>query len=194
MKLSSRITGELQTDAAIKEICKLIKPNSILEIGFNRGKSASMWLEHSTANLVSIDLRPRTEVTTSIDTFNELYPGRFEYLSINAHTELPFQKFDWVGKYDLIFVDSSHSKSSFIIDTNTSLYFGAKYIAYDDYFKHKNSNFLQTYLDKEHNVELIQTWEHDQGIALVKNLNVDLCKGNKSHLDIIKDELNNFRQ
>tara|TARA_Y100000004_G_scaffold194777_1_gene260197 strand:- start:82 stop:666 length:585 start_codon:yes stop_codon:yes gene_type:complete len=194
MKLSNKITGELQTDVAVKDICELIKPTNILEIGFNRGKSASMWLKHSTANLVSIDLRPQSEVIESINTFNELYPNRFEYLSINAHTELPFKKDEWVGKFDFIFIDSSHTKSSFVIDTNVALYFGAKYMAYDDYFKHRNSSFIQNYINTEPNIKLLKTWNNDQGVALVENLNINSCKGNKSHLDIIKNELNNFRK
>ncbi|MGL1446978.1 hypothetical protein ACSTIZ_00530, partial [Vibrio parahaemolyticus] len=46
---------------AIKLTANAIKPKRILEIGFNMGRSASMWLKFTDANITSVDISDKEE-------------------------------------------------------------------------------------------------------------------------------------
>ena len=191
-KLSNNNTGEMPDNCffSIKDICDYTKPTSILEIGFNRGNSALMWLLNSEAKLTSIDVRKEVEIKKSLDTLKSNFPSRFEYHKIDAYKQLPF-KSEWVGKFDLIFIDCWHVPVGYELDSNTAMYFGSPYIAYDDYLTHTHSSFIKKFVKDHKNLEEIKTYPTGAGQSIVKNLNYTETKGDEIFLENNKKIISN---
>ncbi len=167
-QLSNTNTGEMPDGSfdSIKNICEITTPKSILEIGFNRGNSALMWLLNSEANLTSIDIRSEEEVKNTLKVLNGEFGKRFEYYKIDAYNELPF-KSEWIGKFDLIFIDCWHVPLGYELDTNTAMYFGSQYIAYDDYVSHPHSSFIQNYVRNNDNLKELKTYPTGNGQSII---------------------------
>jgi len=166
---SPKVTGELEYGSfpSIKDICERVNPSSILELGFNRGVSALMWLENSKAILNSVDIRTKEEVVKSINYLTESYPNRFTYTSFN-HAFLPGVQSEYINKYDLVFIDGDHSKPTILRDTKTALTFNPKYIAFDDYFHISHGDDTKSVI-KECNLEIISEYHTSCGHVLTRN-------------------------
>tara|TARA_B110000037_G_C16937048_1_gene431092 strand:- start:110 stop:676 length:567 start_codon:yes stop_codon:yes gene_type:complete len=169
--LSPKVTGELEFESfsSIKDICKRTNPTSILELGFNRGASALMWLENSKATLHSVDIRTEAEVLKSTQYLIQSYPNRFTYTSFD-HSLLPGVKSKYINKYDLIFIDGDHTKEAILRDTKIALTFNPKYIAFDDYFHRSHGQDTKDVI-QEHNLEIISEYNTSCGHVLTKNPN-----------------------
>jgi len=189
-KLSNPNTGEMPDSSfkAIKDICKIVNPNSILEIGFNRGSSALMWLLNSKAHVTSIDIRTEQDLEKSLDVLKSNFKDRFNYYEKDAYKELPFES-DWVGKFDLIFIDCWHVPLGYELDTKTAMFFGSPYIAYDDYLTHSESNFIRNFVEKNPNLKEIKTYSGGFGQSLVQNVNYLQTRNDDILLDNIKNML-----
>jgi hypothetical protein len=185
-KLSDKCTGEIDEFGffSIKEICEITKPLNILEIGFNRGNSALMWLLNSDANLTSIDIRKKTSISESLNLLYDKFPNRFEYLEKDAYLELHLTN-EWVNKFDLIFIDAWHVPLGYEVDTLTAKYLGCNYIVYDDYVSHKNAPFIQNYVKKDSDLAEIKRYETNQGLVKVINDK----SNNENVLNIIKQKV-----
>ena len=201
-ELSPTNTGEMPATSinGIKEICSLVKPVSILEIGFNRGSSALMWLLNSEATLTSIDVRREEDISDSISTLKSNFKNRFSYHRMSAYQDLHLMS-DFVGKFDLIFIDCWHVPIGYEADTNTALYFGSKYIAYDDYVSHSYSSFVQQYIKNNINTKEIKRWNYGTGQGLVENINHTKTRGSleissyiTSFLERNKDQINKLNE
>ncbi|MDB4414495.1 class I SAM-dependent methyltransferase [bacterium] len=167
--LSPKVTGELDYESfsSIKDICKRTKPTSILELGFNRGASALMWLENSKASLHSVDIRTEMQVLKSTTYLTKYYPNRFTYTSYD-HSLLPTVKSKYINKYDLIFVDGDHSREAILRDTKIALTFNPKYIAFDDYFHRSHGQDTKDAI-QECKLEIISEYNTSCGHVLTKN-------------------------
>ena len=167
--LSPKVTGELEFESfsSIKDICERVTPLSILELGFNRGASALMWLENSEATLHSVDIRTEAEVLKSTQYLTQSYPNRFTYTSFD-HSLLPEVKSEYVNKYDLIFIDGDHSKEAILRDTKIALTFNPKYIAFDDYFHRSHGQDTKDVI-QECKLEIISEYNTSCGHVLTTN-------------------------
>mgnify|MGYP006093052705 CR=1 FL=1 len=167
--LSPKVTGELEFESlsSIKDICERVNPTSILELGFNRGASALMWLESSKATLHSVDIRTEDKVLKSTQYLTQSYPNRFTYTSYN-HALLPEVRHEYVNKYDLIFIDGDHSKTAILRDTKIALTFNPKYIAFDDYFHVAHGRDTKDVI-QECNLEIISEYNTSCGHVLTIN-------------------------
>ena len=125
--------GELKEESfdTVNNICSLLKPKNILEIGFNRGTSAIYWLQNSNANVISIDIRPLVNVKKSIDYINSRYPSRFEYIEMDSRS---IRTEDWYNKFDLAFIDGDHSLRGVNSDIEKCIQMNIRYFTFDDYF------------------------------------------------------------
>ena len=105
----------------VEEIYKLHEINSMLEIGFNIGCSATMWLEwHPTKSnkLVSIDICNHKDTLAAVETVKARYGDRFEFIktsSLEARDLLEGYKFD------AAFIDGDHSAYAVRSDTLLAL-------------------------------------------------------------------------
>jgi hypothetical protein len=172
--LSTPSVGELEFESleSIKSMCNKANPSSILELGFNRGMSAIMWLEGSNATLHSIDIKSTDEVANSIEYINTTYPFRFTYTSLD-HNQLDQYKTEFKNKYDLIFIDGDHSFSAILRDTENALDFNPKYIAYDDYFHVAHGTDTRKVINN-FNLEIIEEYNTTCGHVLTKNIHYKL--------------------
>jgi predicted O-methyltransferase YrrM len=167
-QLSGATTGELEFESfnSIKTICEKVQPKAILELGFNRGASAIMWLENSKATLHSIDIKIKEEVESSLNCIQAMYPDRFTYTCID-HALLLDMIEELKDKYDLIFIDGDHSYEAIYRDTKNSIQLNPKFIAFDDYF-HVAHGLDTKRVIQEFNLEIIEEYNTSCGHVLTK--------------------------
>jgi len=167
-QLSGAITGELEFESfsSIKAICEKTQPKTILELGFNRGVSAVMWLENSEATLHSIDIRSQQEVESSLNYIQTAYPNRFTY-TCKDHALLSDMVEEFKDKYDLIFIDGDHSYEAIYRDTKNSIQFNPTFIAFDDYFHVAHGHDTKKVI-AELNLEIIEEYNTSCGHVLTK--------------------------
>jgi len=149
-----------------------------------------MFLLNSEASITSIDVREESEIKNSINTIKENFGDRFIYLKKNAYSELPYLS-EFIGKFDLIYIDCWHTPEGYEMDTNTAMLFGSKYIVFDDYMTHKNSNFIKNYVKNNNNLQEIILYNIECGKALIENINYEKTKDSYEILENIKNIYNN---
>tara|TARA_R110000823_G_scaffold259260_1_gene380477 strand:+ start:485 stop:1048 length:564 start_codon:yes stop_codon:yes gene_type:complete len=161
--------GEVKYESfkAIKDICRISNPTTILELGFNRGASAFMWLESSKAKLHSIDRLLPTHVEKSINYFNLKYPGRFQYTHYD-HQNLTDLSLELTNQYDLIFIDGEHTQNGIYRDTKNSISLNPKFIVFDDYL-HKSHEMDIFWVIKDFKLEIIREYNTSNGHVLTYN-------------------------
>lgn len=117
---------------------------SILEIGFNIGCSASMWLEWDKTQkvtLTAVDICKHGATVPASQTVQERYGDRFRFFGSDSKKAKPLLE----GKsFDMAFVDGDHSYEGVIADSKMSIDLGVNVLLYDDWHekdtKHKGSN------------------------------------------------------
>jgi hypothetical protein len=173
--LSKNTVGELLHERsweAVKDICQQVQPIYILELGFNRGSSALMWLFNTPdeTKLHSIDIRSQEEVSESLEYINSIFGKRFKYSHLNHSllTETYTKGLGMVNKYDLIFIDGDHSYNGILRDTKNALKLNPKYIAFDDYFHAAHGRDTQKVIS-EMGLKIIKEYKNATGQALTKN-------------------------
>lgn len=89
----------------IKKISKNL--NEILEIGFNAGHSAEIFLENnSSANVTSVDNSYWYYTEIGKKFLEYKFPNRFNFISVDS--QKINQELTSTNKYDLIFIDGNH--------------------------------------------------------------------------------------
>lgn len=122
-------TGHLKAHhfEVFKDIIKITKAKTILELGFCVGHSSIMWLETDPeVSVVSTDIEVRQG---SIDYINQHWGSRFKFLNLNH--SLINRQFD-VGQFDLIFIDGNHERGPASSDMEASMKLKPTYIVLDD--------------------------------------------------------------
>lgn len=114
----------------VEEILAITKPKSILEIGFNIGYGAVLWLELSKANLLSIDICRHGGTIPASEQISKLYSDRFEFINCDSTTVYPQIK---DRKFDLVFIDGNHFLPGPISDLFMAYALGTKWVLVDDY-------------------------------------------------------------
>jgi len=158
--------GELSSDSiyTIQDICSITKPTNILEIGFNRGNSALMWLENSNANLTSLDIK---DSPNSVRYLKSTYGDRFTFYKMDSAQILAYNL--RVTTYDLIFIDGDHSYEAVKLDAENSIKLNTKYIVFDDYDHWKHGEDIKKIIN-DLPLEVIKKYDSGPGQVLVKNL------------------------
>jgi predicted O-methyltransferase YrrM len=146
-------------------VTAVAKPKSILEIGFNAGHSACMWLSRTDANVTSVDIEFGLCHKLGSEYLTEKFPDRFKFIQCDS-TKLYEQIKD--NQYDLVVVDGGHCTDICLSDCYLSLKLGAKYLVVDDVIvaesvKNGVDQFVAENSDK---VKLINKWNVAWGVAL----------------------------
>jgi predicted O-methyltransferase YrrM len=99
------------------ELCSNDFIKSILEIGFNGGHSADLFLSSSNATVLSFDLGENLCVQTAKDYIDIKYPSRHQLILGNSVDTIP----QYISQYpnttfDLIFIDGCHDYDVAITD------------------------------------------------------------------------------
>lgn len=116
----------------LKEIAEIVKPKIIMEIGFNMGWSASLWLNIlPECYLYSCDVSTKKETILAAEILKKRYGNRFEYKNRNADDF--FMHFCIPSFYDLIFIDGSHLLNDIEEDIKLAIDLRIPFIALDDW-------------------------------------------------------------
>ena len=114
---------------ALKYIRELVKPRSVLEIGFYAGHSTSYMAEyfHPDCKIISCcPDHPRGRAYG--DVVMEKYPNVTVHLTPSPDILEKVRD----TEFDLVFVDGNHARKNVIDDTTVALILGAKYVLYDN--------------------------------------------------------------
>ena len=103
----------------------------MLEIGFNLGYSARIWLSLlPEVQLTSVDISNKKETLTAAAVVSEKYPDRFRFVNADSKTIaslLPGETFD------IAFIDGDHSEEGIVADIQNCLDLGIKTMLFDDW-------------------------------------------------------------
>jgi predicted O-methyltransferase YrrM len=106
---------------------------SILEIGFNIGCSASMWLEWDktqSVTLTAVDICKHSATVPAAQTVQARYGERFRFYGSDSKKAKPLLE----GKpFDMAFIDGDHSYEGVVADTLMAIELGATILLYDDW-------------------------------------------------------------
>ena len=129
-QLASTNTGETGSFCLpfFDDVINIIGGGEILEIGFNRGASALKWLIDSNVKLTAIDIIQRDQ---SINLLKREFGDRFDFKLLNSNNLA--EQTQWVGRFNLIFIDGEHSYSGVLNDIKVSLTLKPNYLFFDDY-------------------------------------------------------------
>jgi hypothetical protein len=110
-------------------VYELLRPRSVLEIGFNLGHSATIWLELGVATVCSTEIRIVEPVLAAEKAIKRRYEGRFNLDRLDG-------TFPHLPRYDLGFVDGSHEYPHVVDDISRCLELQVPYLLMDDYDSH----------------------------------------------------------
>lgn len=113
-----------------RDTIEIVKPKRILEIGFNIGYSAAMWLTLSDAHVDSLDISMKDETLYAAGLLDHRFGKpivRFEYFLRSLYYS--------VGKYyELCFIDGAHDEQSIINDIMLCKELEIPYLLFDDWY------------------------------------------------------------
>ncbi len=140
------------------------KPKRILEIGFNAGHSASMWLSRTDATVLSIDYLYRDCVRIGSEFLKAKFPDRFSFMQCNSldlYEKIKGQEFD------MVVVDGGHATEVCLSDCNLALKLGAKWLVVDDAIVADSvrigvDRFVE---DNKDRVKLVNRWNVAWGVV-----------------------------
>lgn len=158
-----------------KDIVTKTDAKSILEIGFNIGYSAAIWLEQDIKQLYIIDINNHKDTEQAIKATIKAYPDSFiNYLLTDSTDDIAKQ---WViPKIDLAFIDGGHTYEICMSDSLLSINKGAKWLLYDDVIEKHNNGIWKaiTELEEKNIIELEcsypMTWVGEGYVVLAKVL------------------------
>ena len=149
---------------AFREAFEIVNPASVIEIGFNCGYAAAVFLSISDATLLSCDISMKDETLIGAEILTKQSDGRFTYY--HRHSE-SFKTYTKQIAFDLCFVDGGHLKDDVMVDIDMCLLLKIPYLLFDD-IKPEFGD-VQEVIDTYGELELIKTWGN---IALYKNIRV----------------------
>lgn len=151
------------------EILEIAQPETILEIGFNAGASALLFLMiDSGIYMESIDIVDNEKSSEFLfKSYGHLL------IQINSSNIFPDEGF-LESHYDLIFIDGDHSEEAVIRDIQNSLRFTPKYLLFDD-VRHPSHSYIERIIteDFKDKLDVVKLWEFND---IWEGYSMALCK------------------
>jgi len=148
----------------IQDLYNKYKVKSILEIGFNIGYSASMWLEFDhdkKSTVTSVDIGIHADTVKAAEAVKNLHGDRFSFIlcdSKKVRKQLEGQLFD------LAVIDGDHSDPGVASDIRLCLDLQIPLLLFDDYWTYSDSNGIRKVCDQ---------FLHDRKISLLEVYSLD---------------------
>lgn len=159
----------------IQDIYNKHKIKSILEIGFNIGYSASMWLEFDVdkkSTLTSVDIGIHKDTVKAAEAVKNLHGDRFEFILCDSK-KVKNQLKDRL--FDLAFIDGDHSAVGVHADIQLCMILQIPLLLFDDYWTDSDTNPIRGVCDqfvKDKKLSLVKVYDLDTEqpkIALFRN-------------------------
>ena len=148
----------------VQDIYNQYKVESILEIGFNIGYSASMWLEFDPdkkSTLTSVDIGIHADTVNAAEAVKNLHGDRFSFILSNSKkvkNQLQGQLFD------LAFIDGDHSDVGVASDIRLCIDLQIPLLLFDDYWTDQDQNGIR---------KVCTQFVHERKMSLLKVYNLD---------------------
>ena len=132
----------------IQDIYSQYNIKSILEIGFNIGYSASMWLEFDPdkkSKVTSVDIGIHADTIKASEAVKNLHGDRFSFILCNSKKvkqQLKGQLFD------MAFIDGDHSAPGVASDIRLCLDLEIPLLLFDDYWTYSDTNAIKKVCDQ----------------------------------------------
>lgn len=145
-----------------QEVIELCAPESILEIGFNVGHSALIWLSLSRAALTSVDSGALPNTEEGVRQIGDLFKERFCF--IRSDSRHVFEQIK-EQRFDLIFVDGGHGYGVCFNDLMLAVHLDIPYILIDDIRYGRVGDAVRDFMkDKEY--VTVKEWKIKYGVVL----------------------------
>lgn len=144
---------------AFREVLEISKPERILEIGFNIGGSALLFLSINPELVYdSVDISMSEK---SVDWLSKKFRG-FNFTQLNSSDLIPNTEY-FLGRYHLVFIDGDHGYDAVVSDIETAIKFKPQYILLDDY-KHPSHAYIETIVTEKYKdkLEVVKVYELNQ--------------------------------
>jgi predicted O-methyltransferase YrrM len=152
------------------------KPNiNVMEIGFNAGHSAEVFLENNKElTLTSFDLGAHKYVSTAKEYIDATYPNRHNLILGDSRKTIPtYLKNNKHIKFDVIFIDGGHSYEIAKADMENCFY-----LAHKDTIVILDDTIFTQGWEKPYTIGPTRTWmEHLQQNKIVELNRRDYSKG-----------------
>jgi predicted O-methyltransferase YrrM len=143
-----------------KDILDITKSKSLLEIGFNIGYSAAVWLENGIEDLIIIDIGMHTDTVEAIESTALHYKDKSVRWWIGDSTSEKAQTLD-IEKVDISFIDGEHTYRAALSDSYLSIQYGADWLVYDDVMFDSSNNIHAAIskLERDEKIEIIKSYD-----------------------------------
>lgn len=149
-----------RTCNVIKEIYDTVKPEKVLEIGFNAGHTAFAWLTmFPELHYHSIDICQHAHTQPHANMIKEVFGERFMFGNLDSKKAKP----NMIKDYDLVFIDGDHSLEGLNNDYHLCHDAGTNWILIDDYTLRTHIYDLLNHIhnSKDHKYERVGVYEYD---------------------------------
>lgn len=163
------------SDCAIvaKDILARTRAKTMLEIGFNIGYSAAVWLEAGIKHLYVIDINQHKDTLPALTATTLAYlDKKIAWLLADSTSE---EAKVWsIHPIDISFIDGGHTYSVCMSDSLLSIDKGAKWLVYDDVIEQHSNGIWNviTELEEQNKIELVcsypMTWTGQGYVVLAK--------------------------
>ncbi len=116
----------------LRKAVEILRPKSILEIGFNMGYSAAMWLHLSDAKVFSIDISDKYETLYGARVLKEEFGNRFDFWVCDSARLI--DELNFFVDFDTMFIDGGHLEHHVANDIEVGLRLQVKKFIFDDWW------------------------------------------------------------
>ena len=151
------------------EILEIAQPETMLEIGFNAGASALLFLMiDDNLHMTSIDVvsNKKSEKFLPILYYHDFF--KIDSIDLKPHQN------GFNEPFDLVFIDGDHSEEAVIRDIKNSLKFDPMYILFDD-VHHPSHSYIERIIteDFKDKLDVVKLWEFND---IWEGYSMALCK------------------